>query len=302
MRSVFMLLGVGGLLCAFSAGCKGDRGLVASPGGSPPGAFGEVKSTDVAQGGPPPVYVIPDVVGQDHGQGADDSGGTFQEQWASLANGNWNTCMALCTTPSDCVNDSISPDVAFDEDNWACQDGVCAYLGCSSDQECYESYLGVSGDWECHDTGVGMSFCFRTVLCETPVDCVVGYWKHPDAAPANSDENNWACQDGECRYLGCQTDDECAAVEVADEEYQCSDVLGGGIIGWADGCRKVCSAPADCIPKHIGEPHPVEDEDNWGCQDGLCYYLGCVSDAECEHPWVFGPYDAPATCANFFGL
>ncbi|MBL8719792.1 MAG: hypothetical protein JNL79_27630 [Myxococcales bacterium] len=46
------------------------------------------------------------------------------------------TCVTTCSAPADCT--TIAG--AFDADNYACEAGVCTYLGCKSDAECTESF------------------------------------------------------------------------------------------------------------------------------------------------------------------
>lgn len=49
-----------------------------------------------------------------------------------------NTCLMTCETQTDCTQ-GLS---AFDEDNYECRDGTCAWTGCNSDQECAEDFAG----------------------------------------------------------------------------------------------------------------------------------------------------------------
>jgi hypothetical protein len=49
--------------------------------------------------------------------------------------GGLDLCVLTCDTPADCDGGSA----AYDEDNYACESGLCAYTGCNSDQECQDT-------------------------------------------------------------------------------------------------------------------------------------------------------------------
>lgn len=154
-------------------------------------------------------------------------------------------CEWACTTPEDCAQ----PSPSVDADNYACTDGACVYLGCKSDAECEvlgnfkceaigeipiciqqcESAaecispsadaciegrcqsLGCASDDECLaggtqgvceiDTETNSGLC--TYLCDTVADC--------DFGVAHLDADNFVCEAGVCEYLGCNSDEECAA-------------------------------------------------------------------------------------------
>jgi hypothetical protein len=44
-------------------------------------------------------------------------------------------------------------------------------------------------------------------------------------------------------------------------------------------CVAECTVPADCTVPGIAT---VMDEDNWKCTEGVCHYMGCNNDAECN--------------------
>jgi len=166
-------------------------------------------------------------------------------------------CWQVCSTPADCAQ-QYPP---WDEDNYSCEDGICRYDGCNSDAECQgvpgmESYL-----------------CRPSVYGDAPV-CVMSCGQAADCsqgmAPYN--EDNYACEDGACRYTGCNSDEECQAVATM-ESYTCRVVPPVEVAQCMPGCASV----TDC---DLGSA--AYDQDNYDCEDGLCVYTGCNSDQECS--------------------
>lgn len=104
-------------------------------------------------------------------------------------------CTRACTTPADC--DGGNP--AHDADNYACVDGACDYLGCSSDAECSDTF---GAGFQCVQfQGVLGKECWQG--CQTSADCDLG-------SPALSSDN-FACNEGICDYTSCHDDAECQA-------------------------------------------------------------------------------------------
>ncbi len=62
---------------------------------------------------------------------------------AAQVQGALAQCLPGCSTVEDCDMGSV----AYDQDNYFCDDGLCVYTGCNSDEECRVSMNGVS--WEC---------------------------------------------------------------------------------------------------------------------------------------------------------
>ena len=56
---------------------------------------------------------------------------------ADVADG-MRTCTLTCTVVSDCSQGMET----LDADNYECSEGLCVYLGCTSDQECASDYPG----------------------------------------------------------------------------------------------------------------------------------------------------------------
>jgi hypothetical protein len=180
-------------------------------------------------------------------------------------------CTEACTAPADCA--SAAPTV--DADNWACDAGSCRYLGCRSDAECQDSLGAGGGTWRCADGPGGLRQCAEA--CTAPSDCATG-------APVTS-ADNYACEAGLCRYLGCLGDAECQdTFGGTGGSYRCAPLAGG-----VPSCLEACTRAADCA----GMAASV-DEDNYACEEGVCTYLGCRSDAECAAD--FGPLGGTWRC------
>jgi hypothetical protein len=159
------------------------------------------------------------------------------------------TCRPRCDAPADCGGP-------------ACVDGICEKPSCGSDGDCGEGrvcspFAGETGVPEC------------VVACTTSADC-------GDPTRPPYDEDNYACTDGACEWLGCRTDEECAADDGASFPV-CRPI---GDSAW---CFAACTASEDCAADTPGS----NDGDNWACIDGACAYLGCHDDMECEE--TLGP-------------
>ena len=156
-------------------------------------------------------------------------------------------CQPGCNTTADCDLGSA----AYDPDNYSCDQGACIYTGCNSEAECQAVNL------TCQDVG-GVPVCL--IPCSVAADCEIG-------GGAAYDADNYSCDQGGCIYTGCNSDAECLSMG----SYLCRD--GGGM----DICQPACITTADC---DLGAaPY---DADNYSCDDGVCHYLGCNSDQECQ--------------------
>lgn len=171
-------------------------------------------------------------------------------------------CRSECTTAADCALVGGPPHI--DEDNYACVEGACEYLGCLREAEC--DALGASPDtFTCYrEPGAAIRLCVRQ--CATVSDCIV------EGATGAQDADNYECDDGACRYLGCRNDAECVTS------------LGAGAICVREGmvtpaCALGCETAADCVTETSTAPF---DENNYECASGACRWIGCVSDDECS--------------------
>lgn len=118
---------------------------------------------------------------------------------------------------------------------------------------------------------------FCQYACETPSDCV------PAGANAITDEDNYRCENRKCVYLGCLSDDECdevysAVTEATGRVYRCNK---NGAYGSPE-CTPACSNDEDCNLYGEGSTQYAYDLDNNKCENGMCVFTGCLSDAECE--------------------
>ncbi|MEM9493566.1 MAG: hypothetical protein AAGC55_30740, partial [Myxococcota bacterium] len=89
--------------------------------------------------------------------------------------------------------------------------------------------------------------CFLS--CITAAECSQG-------TPA-FDADNYQCQGGVCRYIGCVSDDECAATYL-DPSYVCATLPGQDFAT----CQRSCTTVGDCT-----QPSPLFDSDNYACTD-----------------------------------
>ncbi len=110
--------------------------------------------------------------------------------------------------------------------------------------------------------------CYRS--CTSPAQCDFG-------SPVN-DPDNYACDDGVCRYTGCNSTQECEDT-FQSNDYACGTVPGIG----TPSCVKTCTSPAQCAIASA-----AFDADNYACTGGLCEYTGCNSTAECAEAFGAG--------------
>jgi hypothetical protein len=133
--------------------------------------------------------------------------------------------------------------------------------------------------------------------------CVLACSEAAGCATASpvTDADNWACTAQRCEYLGCLSDAECQSA-YANPAYVCDESA------FIPTCVLACQSPADCATAT-----PLTDADNWTCTFGLCGYLGCLSDGECQETYANAAYEcddglaipgcfldcaAPADCAT----
>ena len=118
--------------------------------------------------------------------------------------------------------------------------------------------------------GGGAGFC--APRCQSVADCL---GPMPTPTP---DEDNYACEAGACRYLGCKDTSECPD--------------GGGVVSFvcaaqaADQvpvCALACTTPADCALS------PMDSPDNYECIDGGCFTKPCTEADVCTNGLVCAP-------------
>ncbi|MEW5848753.1 MAG: hypothetical protein AB2A00_08060 [Myxococcota bacterium] len=178
--------------------------------------------------------------------GGTSSGGGSSGSTSSGGPGEPLACNKTCSAPSDCAGFGA----LMDADNWECAQGLCDYLGCLTDGECSST---VGAGYVCGDDGACVKTCTTVTECASSAGQLFG-------------EDNWSCESNTCRYLGCNSDDECAADNGAN--YVCR----------AGACVRSCTGASDCA----FDGTQANDADNWACTGGLCEYLGCNTTSECQ--------------------
>ena len=209
--------------------------------GTDPGGNGATGSGATASGG--------SSAGNKSGGSA--TGGTGGDTWVPFP-----LCVQSCDAPADCVTPGS---VQHDADNYACDGGYCEYLGCQNNAECQT----MGQNWVCDEGAFGLPICVRT--CSSRSDCAL-------AADPRFDDDNYACNDSKCEWLGCQSNTECQGMGLGDD-WVCADGIGN-----VPTCVRTCNAAADCVYTNDAR----YDADNYACNDSLCEYVGCQSNAECE--------------------
>ena len=258
--------GSGGQSAEGGQGGSGGSGAAGGQGGSggSGAAGGEGGSGGAGAGGSGGSGGSGGVGGSGGSGGAGGSGGVGSGGGGGATGGGnpggVGECIPTCSAPADCTTGQ-GPAV-FDANHYACDSGICRYLGCATDQECLESFgVGVS----CLPVpGADHSECVAP--CLSPASCGV-----PNG-PALLDEDHYECNGGVCEHLGCQTDEECHPVR--GPNTVCIQLAGSSI----KSCLKACQAPLDCT--NPGAPS-VMDADNYDCVAGACHYKGCLDNGEC---------------------
>jgi hypothetical protein len=100
--------------------------------------------------------------------------------------GNGTKCAAgVCMAP--CQSDENCPLLS------SCQDNACVATGCSSDREC--AFITKNARAVCRDK-----------VCTSP--CAID----SDCAAEKNTTGFDVCEDGQCKFIGCETDSECRAL------------------------------------------------------------------------------------------
>ena len=182
-------------------------------------------------------------------------------------------CRASCVAPADCPPPGGL--ALYAPDDYACEAGVCRWLGCDDDSECRAAFGRM--DYACRDQG-GLPQCVQT--CASSASCGSG--------SGAFDADNYECSAGVCSYLGCNTDAECVAT-FSDSRYVCRRVeppaLGLPVPVAERNCVLGCTTRSDCRTAS-----PVADEDNYECREGACIYTGCNDDGECRAAFMSSTY------------
>lgn len=176
-------------------------------------------------------------------------------------------CMQTCSTPADCAPGG---NAIQDADNYGCDNGLCRYLGCNGNAECTDVY---GAGYVCiQHPGSSLPACVEA--CSVPADCT--------AASPLFDDNNYLCDSGGCRWLGCANADECRTA-LNNPSYVCEVQAGTSF----PNCILPCSAASDCAVA----TSPAYDADNYACTGARCEYLGCNDSAECNASFMTGTWE-----------
>lgn len=195
--------------------------------------------------------------GASGGAGASGVGGAGGGVGAMGGEGGkvYGTCAEPCSAAADCVPAPVAEPSPYNEDNYACNGSLCAWTGCNSDAECAALAPGLL----CRDF-FGTPNCYQP--CTVVDDCL------PAVQFPSTDLDNYECDQGACKYLGCLNHAECDDGQGATV---CADTPVGGR------CTEPCETGWDCFTPGS----PAFDIDNWEC-NGVCEYTGCGSNLECE--------------------
>lgn len=116
--------------------------------------------------------------------------------------------MVATATAADCATGPAGS--IIDAKNYACDAGVCRWLGCLSTAECVATHN--SQAWTCEAAfGATVPTCWPTCVrncwhtCTTPSDCAT------PSAPYDAD--NYDCVSGICQWTGCNTNAECMSID-----------------------------------------------------------------------------------------
>lgn len=179
----------------------------------------------------------------------EDAGQT--DDWVRAGLISIPSCEKPCAAVEDCFGTSPTQD---GPENWSCDNDTCRWLGCASTDECNADFdevcTGVLGEGT-------VPSC--NAPCETTEDCTSTLF--PDAF-------EFECIDGGCEQ------------QISCTEASCDTIFGTDSVCHEGLCVFPCETPADCASDN--EQDELRDENNYACTSGLCEYLGCQSDAECD--------------------
>lgn len=183
------------------------------------------------------------------------SAGSGASGGSSSTGGVESPLVAFCRPPCDRASDCAGDGPYFDEDNYECVDGGCIWIGCTADSDCPDA----SQVCRPTDDGTGVyNFCVQS--CENPDACGQGMGPYVPS--------NYSCIDGGCIFDGCSADAECEDVSPGT---RC-------VPEQSKFCLRPCTVPGDCTTG----AGAAWDADNFACERGVCVYLGCNGDRECD--------------------
>jgi hypothetical protein len=172
------------------------------------------------------------------------------------------TCRPTCATATDC---GTPGDPLYDPSHFACQAGLCQWLGCKAASECSAEAHG--GNFLCQRAaGAPVPSCVPA--CRRASDCVP-----PGNANPLDDASHFACTAGACVWRGCASTADCSAA-LHTAKVACETPPGAS----APTCVPTCTAASDCAAPGEGA---LGDANHYACHAGRCQWLGCKSTVEC---------------------
>ncbi len=205
------------------------------------------------------------------GSGSSNTSAAGNPGDSTTSSGPLLSCHPTCATASDC---GTPGDPLYDPSHFACQAGLCEWLGCRAASECSAEAQG--GTFLCQSEGGG-----------APASCVPACQKAADCVPPGNtsvldDVNHFACNAGLCVWLGCASTAECSAA-LHTAKVSCDHTPSDP----APTCVPTCSTPADCVMQGEGL---LDDQNHYACQAHRCVWLGCKSSAECTQALASSRY------------
>lgn len=174
------------------------------------------------------------------------------------------TCRPTCATPADCATPG---EPLSDAAHYACNAGLCDWLGCKAASECSAAAGG--GTFVCRTLpGATVADCIPA--CQTAADCVP-----PGATSVLDDAHHFACTGGVCTWRGCASTAECMAA-LHTSRVSCETPPGAP----APTCVPTCATASNCVATGAAVP-ALSDPSHYTCTASRCAWLGCKSTAEC---------------------
>ncbi|MCC6623824.1 MAG: hypothetical protein IT385_21375, partial [Deltaproteobacteria bacterium] len=194
-----------------------------------------------------------------------------------------SVCAMACTTAADCCANGISGCPGDYPMNWSCEDGYCAFGGCSSHDDCQSPFVR---NLECHPFG-GVGTCIDP--CDRDDDCPGSL-----TCSGRADDGTAVCAGA----TGCRSDEDCGGLGRCDASGACvCDDAGDCTLtattpgGW--GCRSMevvvdpvracydrqqnggetgvdCGGPCGACPG-------AACDGGGGCASGVCAGGACVA-------------------------
>jgi hypothetical protein len=238
------------LLCLALVACNGKHGL--GDGGAlddgSGGAGGSAGSSGGAGGG-----------SGGSGGGTGGSGGSQPDGGCPPPTSGPPNCWPICTQAATCASPVGG---AYSADNYSCDQNVCRYLGCFTDQECQQTFGQTGKTYRCVSFPcTSLRFCQQA--CTQAAECA------SETTPGGAfGADNYACDQGICKYTGCTSTAECQVTFGTTRPYICANGM----------CQLRCNSPADCALPSGG----AYAADRYQCTGNLCVWLGCNSDSSCQ--------------------